>query len=85
MAFRTYEVRITGPLPAGLTEAVGVAGVTEEPAQTVINTGPADQAALLGLLSRLRSMGVELLEVRQVDEVEDRGVDEVKDRGAVGE
>ena len=34
----------------------------------MILTGPADQAALLGLLARLRSLGIELIEVRQLGE-----------------
>ena len=68
MTFRSYEVRVTGPIPATLVESVGAAGVSEEPAQTVILTGPADQAALLGLLARLRCLGIELIEVRQLGE-----------------
>jgi hypothetical protein len=63
---RTYEVRISGPVPAGLVDALDVAEVSAEPARTVIRTTPSDQAALLGLLERLRASGVELLEVRQV-------------------
>jgi hypothetical protein len=69
MTFRSYEVRVMGPIPSTLVESVGAAGVSEEPAQTVILTGPADQAALLGLLARLRSLGIELVEVRQLGEV----------------
>ena len=69
MPFRSYEVRVTGPVPSPLVEYVGAAGVSEEPAQTVILTGPADQAALLGLLARLRCLGIELIEVRQLGEV----------------
>ena len=68
MTFRSYEVRVTGPIPATLVESVGAVGVSEEPAQTVILTGPADQAALLGLLARLRCLGIELIEVRQLGE-----------------
>jgi hypothetical protein len=69
MTSRSYELRVAGALPAGLTEAMGVAAITQEPARTVIVTGPADQAALLGLMDWLRLMGVELLEVRQLNEV----------------
>jgi hypothetical protein len=68
MTFRSYEVRVTGPVPSTLVESVGAVGVSEEPAQTVILTGPADQAALLGLLARLRLLGIELVEVRQLGE-----------------
>jgi hypothetical protein len=73
MTSRSYEVRVSGPLPADLAEGVAIAGVTQEPVQTVIRTGPADQAALLGLLEHLRARGVELLEVRQLTEAEEPG------------
>lgn len=66
MASRTYEVRVSGLLPPELIERLDVAEVTPEPARTVIRTAPSDQAALLGLLERLRFLGVELLEVRQL-------------------
>jgi hypothetical protein len=71
MTSRSYEVRVSGPLPADLAEGVAIADVTQEPVQTVIRTAPADQAALLGLLEHLRSRGVELLEVRQLTEGEE--------------
>ncbi|MGZ4598378.1 MAG: hypothetical protein ACXVYY_06250 [Oryzihumus sp.] len=63
---RTYEVRVSGLVPPELVEGLDVAEVTEEPVRTVIRTAPSDQAALLGLLERLRALGVELLEVRQL-------------------
>lgn len=63
---RTYEVRVSGLIPPELVEGLDVAEVTAEPVHTVIRTAPADQAALLGLLERLRALGVELLEVRQL-------------------
>jgi len=63
---RTYEVRVSGLVPPELVEGLDVAEVTEEPVHTVIRTAPSDQAALLGLLERLRALGVELVEVRQL-------------------
>lgn len=63
---RTYEVRVSGLVPPELVEGLDVAEVTAEPVRTVIRTTPSDQAALLGLLERLRALGVELLEVRQL-------------------
>ncbi|HET7659413.1 MAG TPA: hypothetical protein VFK66_03420 [Oryzihumus sp.] len=63
---RTYEVRVSGLVPPELVEGLDVAEVTAEPVRTVIRTAPSDQAALLGLLERLRALGVELLEVRQL-------------------
>ena len=61
MTSRSYEVRVSGPLPADLAEGVAIADVTQEPVQ----------AALLGLLEHLRARGVELLEVRQLTEAEE--------------
>ena len=63
---RTYEVRVSGLVPPELVEGLDVAEVCAEPVRTVIRTAPSDQAALLGLLERLRALGVELLEVRQL-------------------
>ena len=63
---RTYEVRVSGLVPHEVLESPAVAEVTEEPVRTVIRTTPSDQAALLGLLDRLRALGVDLLEVRQL-------------------
>jgi hypothetical protein len=37
-----------------------------EPAETVLRGNHLDQAALHGVLDRVRSLGLELLEVRQV-------------------
>ena len=71
MNSRTYEVRVSGLVPPELVEGLEVAEVTEEPVRTVIRTTPSDQAALLGLLERLRYLGVELLEVRQL--IDDAG------------
>ena len=65
---RTYEVRVSGLVPSELVEGLDVAEVSTEPVHTVIRTAPSDQPALLGLLERLRAMGVELLEVRQLSE-----------------
>jgi hypothetical protein len=71
MTCHTYEVRVRGPLPPEVVDEVGVAEVTEEPAQTVIRTAPSDQAALQGLLQQLGVLGVELLEVRQLTDLDD--------------
>ena len=65
---RTYEVRVSGLVPPDLVEGLDVAEVSTEPVRTVIRTTPSDQPALLGLLERLRVLGVELLEVRQLSE-----------------
>lgn len=62
----TYEVRLTTPVPEHLLVDLGVTSQVEEPAQTVLCTAAADQAALLGLLDRIRALGLEVIEVRRV-------------------
>jgi hypothetical protein len=64
MAAQTWEVRVRGPIPSDVLAELGAAGLTEEPAQTIIRTEPLDQAGLHGVLQRLRNLGLELLEIR---------------------
>lgn len=60
----SYLVRINGTLPESVLE--GVARVGEvRPAGTVIEVDLDDDAALAGLLTALRTAGVELLEVHR--------------------
>lgn len=70
-----YELRIRGRLPPPMLawfEDVAVAvDETSSPPQTVI-TGPMrDQAALYGLISRIRDLGLTLLSVNVIDTKED--------------
>jgi hypothetical protein len=67
-----YEIRLQGRLdPRWATWFDGmtltVAGDT-----TVLNGPVVDQAALHGMLARLRDLGLPLLSVRRVDEEEDQ-------------
>ena len=64
MAAQTWEVRVRGPIPSDILAELGAAGLTEEPAQTIMRTEPLDQAGLHGVLQRLRNLGLELLEIR---------------------
>jgi hypothetical protein len=60
-----YQVRVTGRLDAEAREAFG--GLTVEPlAPAVVLSGDLDQAALLGLIDRVRALGLELVEVRRI-------------------
>jgi hypothetical protein len=61
-----YEVRITGPVPDEALEDLGEVSVATAAASTVISGSVADQAALLGLLARLRAHGLLITEVRRV-------------------
>jgi hypothetical protein len=59
-----YELRVRGPIPPGLLEEIGAEDLGEEPPLTILRTEPTDQTGLHGVLQRLRSLGLDLLEVR---------------------
>jgi hypothetical protein len=63
-----YEIRVNGVLDCGWSawfDGLRVAG--DERGQTTIAGAVADQAALHGLLAKVRDLGLELLEVRRID------------------
>jgi hypothetical protein len=61
-----YEIRVKGRLTAPIRAAFQGMTARVEPVETVL-TGPLDdQAALYGLLQHVRSLGLELIEVRRV-------------------
>jgi hypothetical protein len=64
MARQVYELRVRGPIPPGLLEEIGAEDLGEEPPLTILRTEPTDQPGLHGVLQRLRSLGLDLLEVR---------------------
>jgi hypothetical protein len=63
-----YEIRVNGVLDSRWSAWFdGLQVIGDERGQTTI-TGPvADQAALHGLLAKIRDLGLELLEVRRTD------------------
>ncbi len=62
-----YQIRIEGHLRAQWAEWFEGLTVTLEPAGTTLLSGPvADQAALYGLLKKVRDLGLPLLAVNQV-------------------
>lgn len=69
-----YEIRIAGPLDEATMATFGAADAAVRGEVTVI-TGDFDQAALHGLLERIRSLGLELVDVRRVRGVRNRRVD----------
>jgi hypothetical protein len=64
MARLVYELRVRGPVPPEVLEEIGAADFGEEPPLTILRTEPTDQPGLHGILQRLRSLGLDLLEVR---------------------
>ena len=66
MAPTAYEIRVTGTLPDDAVAEFGELHVATTDVTTVLSGDLADQAALLGMLARLRAMGLDVVEVRRV-------------------
>jgi hypothetical protein len=66
MTSRTYEIRVSGVLPDDAAAEFEDVRVSTADVSTVLTGELADQAALLGLLARLRALGVNVVEVRRV-------------------
>jgi hypothetical protein len=64
MARLVYELKVRGPIPPELLEEIGAEDLGEEPPLTILRTEPIDQPGLHGMLQQLRSLGLDLLEVR---------------------
>jgi hypothetical protein len=66
MAETTYEVRISGVVPAELSAELEDLTISVEPPETVLHGSLPDQSAVVGLISRLHGLGLRLIEVRRV-------------------
>ena len=64
MARQVYELRVRGPVPQEVLRELGARDLGEEPPLTILQTEPMDQPGLHGMLLRLRSLGLDLMEVR---------------------
>ena len=63
-----YEIRIRGVLDSGWSAWFdGLRVTNDQHGQTTIAGPVVDQAALHGLLAKVRDLGLELLEVRRTD------------------
>lgn len=62
-----YEIRVRGRLGESIAERFGGFDAEVEPAETILRGEIRDQAELHGLLARIEDLGLELVEVRQVD------------------
>jgi hypothetical protein len=60
-----YEIRVAGTVPDEDLRDMGAVPVAPAQVNTVLY-GVSDQAALYGLLDRLRALGIVVLEVRRV-------------------
>ena len=63
-----YEIRVAGVLPPEALLDFERLTASVEPVETVVHGQLRDQAALHGLLARLQTYGVEVLEVRRLHE-----------------
>lgn len=61
-----FEIRIRGRVGEPLSAAFPDLTITVNPVETVLSGSGFDQARLYGLLERIRSLGLELLEVRKL-------------------
>jgi hypothetical protein len=61
-----YEITVRGRLSAALLPAFDDLTASPEAANTVLRGAIHDQAALYGVLERIESLGLELLDVRSV-------------------
>lgn len=77
MAQTMYEIRVAGTVPDQDLKDMG-AVILPNHVNTVLY-GISDQAALYGLLARLRALGLEVVEVRRVHEP----VAEIDDSGGI--
>jgi len=62
----TYQVRISGVIPAELLVELHDLTVSVEPPETVLHGSLPDQSAVVGLISRIHGLGLHLIEVRRL-------------------
>lgn len=76
-----YEIRVAGAVPEQDLKDMGAVTVGPEQVNTVLY-GVSDQAALYGLLERLRALGLEVVEVRRVQDVSTEPVEPEAEAGS---
>lgn len=71
MATLEYEISVSGELPAAVLDEVENFSVEIVPVRTVMRGPVVDQAALHGIINRLQSLGLELIEIRRIGGTEE--------------
>ena len=66
MASMDLEIRVVGPVPADVLDELEGIHVVTEAVDTVLRGPVQDQAALVGIINRLQSWGIELRGIRQL-------------------
>jgi hypothetical protein len=69
----SYEIRIKGRLGEPVVSAFGGFSASVRAPETILSGAIPDQHALYQLLERIRGLGLELLEVRKLQEPDDAG------------
>ena len=64
----SYEIRVKGVVGDPVLGALGDLDASVRPAETVLRGVITDQAELHGLLDRIQALGLELIEIRQVQQ-----------------
>ena len=64
----SFEVHVRGSVPPDVLEEFEGMTAVPVPVETVLTGVVADQSALYGVLNRLQSLGLELVEVRRLTE-----------------
>jgi hypothetical protein len=67
----SYQVRVSGVIPAELLAGLRDLTVSLEPPETVLHGSLPDQSAVVGLISRIHGLGLRLNEVRRLPPEED--------------
>ena len=67
----SYEIRVKGRLSDSLVAAFEGLSATVEPVETVLHGPVQDQSSLHGLLERIQSLGLELVEIRRLPDQAD--------------
>jgi hypothetical protein len=70
---KAYEISVSGHVDRELLGGLGALDVHERPATTVLRGTLGEDRGLGAVLDRLHALGIELLEVRQLD-ADDRPV-----------
>ena len=68
MTLHDYEIHIAGPVPAQIVAELDDAWICPRGVETVLRGFVPDQAALVGIINWLQGLGVELREVRQIED-----------------
>ena len=64
----SYEIRVKGVVGDPVLGSLGDLDASVRPAETVLRGVVTDQAELHGLLDRIQALGLELIEIRQVQQ-----------------